>query len=317
MTRIYSQILNQILKYDKITIFRHNNPDGDAVFSQSGLATFLKDNFKNKKIKVCGLQKCKIFDNVEKVSTSFIKGSLAIIVDTSNHERIDDERYQLADYKIKIDHHPVVDSYGDINYVDDKKAAACQVVAEMLLSKTFSKYKISPKAAELLYSGILTDTLNFKTTSCTDKTLITASKLIKIGNIKMGEMSNKLFDKDIEMFNLVTKLRSQLIVKDHFAYALLEEKTLKKIGIDFSEAKNNIDAFGNIKGINIWAIFVYNNKEHIYEASLRSKSGYVINKIAAKFGGGGHMNASGVKGINRKQCDEIIKELIEVSNKSH
>ena len=50
----YKQVLSMIKKYDKIVIFRHEMPDYDALGTQMGLATWLKENFKGKEIYVTG-----------------------------------------------------------------------------------------------------------------------------------------------------------------------------------------------------------------------------------------------------------------------
>ena len=48
----YSKVLELIKKYNKICVFRHIIPDFDALGSQLGLYYFLKENFKDKDIKL-------------------------------------------------------------------------------------------------------------------------------------------------------------------------------------------------------------------------------------------------------------------------
>ena len=74
----YEELLHSIQSYEKITVFRHLSPDGDAVFSQAALAIFLKENFPEKKVKQCGLQSFDLYDNCEKVSSSFITGFFSL-----------------------------------------------------------------------------------------------------------------------------------------------------------------------------------------------------------------------------------------------
>lgn len=311
----YSKILDKIKEYDKITIFRHVSPDGDAVFSQMALYTFIKDNFKNKKVRKCGFEDFELYPNVERVSDSFIEDSLAIVVDTSDRGRVDDLRFLNAKYIIKIDHHPPYDAYGNINCVDTNTAAACELITDILFSEPFKKYKKSPAVCEFLYSGMLTDTLNFKTASCTAQTLAFATILVKQGNIKMSDRSDYLFSKSIAEFNGVSKLRNHLKIKGHFGYLLLEKKELDEIGLSYSAAKNNIAEFGNIKDINVWVICVYNDDKKYYEASIRSKRKYIINETVRKYGGGGHKNASGVRGLKKAQVKLMLNDLEIIANK--
>lgn len=314
MNKNYIKILDKIKEYKKISIFRHISPDGDACFSQMALYTFLKENFKDKRIKNCGFDSYELFNNVEKVNDSFIKGSLAIVLDTSDKKRIDDQRVELADYIIKIDHHPPFDDYGDLNYVNVKAAAACELLADILFSSSFKKYYKSPKVCEYLYSGMLTDTLNFKVAACTSDTLKLASTLVKNGEFKMSDISDYVFASKLDIFSKITKLRTYLKTSGHLAYLLLNQKDLDNIGLSYSEAKNNIAEFGNIQEINVWCFFVYNKEKDYWEGSIRSKRKYIINGIARRYGGGGHANASGVRELKITDCKNMINDLKLIAN---
>ena len=63
---MYKQLLKKIKEYDKITIFRHVRPDGDAMFSALAMAQYLKDNFKDKKIKLAGKEEYDVISKIEK-----------------------------------------------------------------------------------------------------------------------------------------------------------------------------------------------------------------------------------------------------------
>jgi len=69
-----------------------------------------------------------------------------------------------------------------------------------------------------------------------------------------------------------------------------------------------------IGGIHTWAIFAYDKPNEIIRGSIRSR-GAVINEIAMKHNGGGHIYASGVKIKTFEEVDEIIQELDEVCKK--
>ena len=310
---MYKNILDKINEYQNITIFRHVHPDGDAMFSAYALYLFLKDNFKEKKIKVSGFDTYDKFNKIDKVSDNFINNSLGIVLDTSNRERIDDPRALNTKYLIKIDHHPIIDQYGDINYVEDFSAACAEVLARMFLSKEFSKYKLSKKVCEALYCGILTDTMNFKTSSCKPETLYIASLLAKKGDLKMSKLTVMLFDDSLEEFKLDAKLRTKLQIKDKFGYILLDSKELKKLNSDSEKVKSHVECIGAISELNIWALFAYNSKTKMYDGSIRSKAQLTVNKLAAEYGGGGHKCAAGVRSLNIQQVNEIIEKLAYIS----
>ena len=283
---MYRNILEKIKEYDSICIFRHQRPDGDAMFSALALYHFLHDNFPEKKIRVAGNDAYDVISRNDKISNPFIRKSLAIVLDTSVFSRIDDERASAADFMIKIDHHPSVENYADINLIDAKASACAQILAKIFLSAEFKEYTLSQEACKYLYCGIISDTINFRTTNVTSYTLYLASKLVRKGNLEVAELVEFVFDKDLESFKKSTKIRTMLNVKGKFGYVIMKESDLKKLDLTLMEAKNNIDEFGRIKDLNIWALAIEN--EGKFDCSVRSKRGFMINSLCREYGGGGH-----------------------------
>src|SRR5574344_1511301 len=121
ITKQAVEILDNIEKYDRIVVFRHESPDFDALGSQFGLAYWLQDNFPNKEIFAPGYSFTEVGKNLfpknDEISDEKLKEKpfLALILDTSDSKRISDKRYVLADKIIKIDHHPFGENYGYIN----------------------------------------------------------------------------------------------------------------------------------------------------------------------------------------------------------
>ncbi|MBQ1322545.1 MAG: DHH family phosphoesterase [Erysipelotrichaceae bacterium] len=310
---MFKEILSVIQEYDKISIFRHVRPDGDCMFSAIALESFIHDNFPKKQVKIAGEDTYDVFQRNDKLSDSYIRNSLAIVVDTSSHDRIDDTRSLSAPFVIKIDHHPIEDKYGNINYVDPKAAACAEIIAEMFLSPAFKGMIISQNTCRYLYAGIIADTINFRTTNTSAKTLSIASKLVKKGNLDVASVVEYVMDKDLAYFKHSTKIRSKLKVKGHFGYIVLSKEQLDKIGVTNMEAKINIDEIGKIKEFNIWSIATEN--DGLYDVSVRSRRGYTINEICAHYGGGGHKNAAAAKKLTKKDLNEMYKILYLLAEK--
>ena len=308
---MYSKLLNLIEEYNDICIFRHVRPDGDATFSSLAMYYFLKDNFKNKNIKIGGNEKFDLVSKNDKISDKLIQKSLVIILDTATSERIDDFRALAGKYIVKIDHHPITEQYGELNIVNPNASSASEVLAKILLSSKFNKYKISQKVYEYLFCGILTDTLCFKTANTTSNTLKIASKLVEYGNLKISDLYEYINDVNIDTYNKISKLRTYLKVENSFGLIKLDKKALVKLDMDALEAKNQIDEIGGIKELKVWAIATEN--EDGWDCSLRSKRPYVINKFTYKYGGGGHPNACAVKHVSLSQINSLIKEISEFS----
>lgn len=311
---MYRELLNRIKEYKNICIYRHIRPDGDAVFSQFAMYQFIKDNFKDKHVEMIGTMEYDLMPYTNTVNKSFISKSLVIVLDTSSCGRVDDLSYELGNYIIKIDHHPETDPYGDINYVDDSCASTTEHLAKIFYSKEFSKCILSSDVCMYLYSGILTDSNCFSTSSTSSNTLYYASKLCKDGNFNISALNNYLFDLDIERYKNISILRNKLVIEDYVGYVIANEILLNKLKMDQNDAKNAIDEFNHIKGLRIWAIYAYNKETKLYDASIRSNTKYAINTLCAKYNGGGHKNACGVKNLTFKQVKSMISDLKNIAN---
>ena len=102
------RIFALIAQYDTITLFRHQAADCDALGAQFGLKQWIQEHYPDKQVYALGTSlgsHGKDFPPIDAVSDEIITCSLAIILDTANAQRIDDERWRKAAYKIKIDHH--------------------------------------------------------------------------------------------------------------------------------------------------------------------------------------------------------------------
>ena len=309
---MYKELLNKIENYEYITIFRHKRPDGDATFSACALKEFIKDNFKDKHVYLCGDE---IYDKLpihEEVSDDLINNSLAIILDCANGDRVDDDRFKNAKEIVIIDHHPtnnILDN--DLYIVDTNASAACELLTKILYS---TKLIISKKTCEYLLCGILTDSNGFSTANTTCDTLYYASKLVKDGDLKIADLCELVFGYSYSDYLKITKLREYLKISHEVGYALLNQDDLKSIGMTYDEAKNHVNEFSSISDLKIWAIFVYNSNTNLYDASVRSRRKYVINTTCEHYNGGGHKNACGVKNLSEKNVECLLFDLIKIAN---
>lgn len=305
----FSGLKESIEAFDSIVIFRHINPDGDASGSQSALKTWLKDNYPEKDVYAAGSQVCTqgVWPANDEVSDEVIRKSLAVVLDTAAANRCDDSRFENAAKIIRIDHHPDRTPYGDLSFVNEKAAAACQILAEWFEQQ--GKH-MSSKCAEYLYKGILTDTLRFSTSNTTPETLKAAAWLTGFG-IDIPAINRELFDLSMDEFRLTSAIRAKVNAESSgFAWLIMSEKEMESFGVNGSEARGHIDEIGHVRDFRIWAMFTENRKDGVlsYDASLRSKK-TDISIIAQQFGGGGHKNASGVKGLSEADLYKI-KELL-------
>lgn len=168
-------------QYDIITIYRHVSPDADALGSQFGLKQWIQETYPQKQVYALGKDagsKQSLFPHMDSVSDETIAASLAIILDTANGARVDDERWSMAARTLKIDHHIVVESFADVEVVEDLFGATCEMLAFMFEQK---QLQLSPVCAQYLYGGIIADTLRFSIATIKPRTLRTAAYLLEMG----------------------------------------------------------------------------------------------------------------------------------------
>ncbi len=308
----YKKVLNLINEFNRIAIFRHQKPDYDAIGSQLGLAYFIMDNFKNKEIIYTGddhvslTPKC--FPKMMQVDDEwFKKPFLAIIVDTSNSDRIADDRYKLADKIIKIDHHPQVENFGDIQIVDPTMSAAGELLANMLIK--FDGYKISRRSAKEIYKAIAGDSNRFLYAEVNAHTFAVAKYLYNIG-LELPTIYKEMYSEDLSSLEF-TKwvLEHYRITKEGIAYYVLNKEDLDRLHLPAERGKDCLYLFDHFDNVPIWLSITYDESKKNYRVSLRS-NGLDVESVASKYRGGGHLQASGAK---LKSLDELPNLLADLA----
>ncbi len=311
----YSAILRAIKRYQKIAVFRHIRPDFDAMGSQMGLVTWLKDNFPDKEIHYLGDNHPtftgRIFPKTETLNNEWFSDGdfLAIIVDVGDKERIADPRYIKAKYKVKIDHHPCkkeIAPHATVCVLES--ASAAELVADFCLSQ--KGYAFSKEAARYFYIGIVGDSGRFMFSTTSVHTFAVAEELLKTG-IKISDIYLEMYEKDIQ------SLKNQAYVLSHFdvtshgvAYYLLPIEVQQEMRITTEQGKEHVNLFSNIQGINAWCSITQDvdKKEPCWRISIRSKK-EDISGVANRWGGGGHKQASGAKIKDLTELNAFLKDL--------
>lgn len=303
------KITELIQTYDKIIIHRHVRPDPDALGSQGALKEIIQYSFPDKKVYAVGTDDpaYSFLAKMDKISDDTFKEALIIVCDTANTERIDDQRYTLGDKIIKIDHHPNVDPYGDIRWVDTTSSSTCELIYEWFLHAKSHGFRMTKNAARLLYAGIVGDTGRFLFPSTTAKTFTYATELIQYDFDRQA-----LYDGLYRVGENIARLKGHILQnftknETGASFVKLTKDDLEYFGVTALETSQIVGTLGDIDGILAWAIFV--EEEEQIRVRLRSK-GPVINKIAAKYNGGGHPLASGAS-IYKWEEVSYVKEDIE------
>ncbi len=151
--------LNEIMKCiednDTIIIHRHVRPDPDAYGSQLGLKYYIQINFRKQVFAVGEAESSLSFiGELDNIDDKTYQDALVIVCDTANAPRIDDERYSTGRKLIKIDHHPAVDQYGDINLVNTNASSTSEIIYD-LISHFNDEAIVNKDIALILVSSVI------------------------------------------------------------------------------------------------------------------------------------------------------------------
>lgn len=308
---MFKQIYKQIKKYNKIIIARHIGADPDALGSTLGLKEAILNTFPKKEVYVVGAPaaKHKYIGLLDKFTDDMYENSLLIVLDTPNTHRIDGVDVNKFSYKIKIDHHPFIEKFADIELIDETASSASQLVVELIKN---TKLKLNKSAAEKLFVGIIGDTNRFMYYYTTSKTFDLVSYLLRETNLDFTNLYENMYTRNLHDLRFQSYVINNLtLTEDGFGYIKLEQDILDEFGIDVSTATNVVNSLTYIENMYAWAIFAYDKLNSNVRGSIRSR-GPIINDIASNYNGGGHIYASGVRISDFDIADKLINDLNEV-----
>ncbi|MBO5041591.1 MAG: bifunctional oligoribonuclease/PAP phosphatase NrnA [Clostridia bacterium] len=302
-------IFEKIKEYDRIVIFRHKRPDGDAVGSTLGLRGILKLSFPKKEIIV---NNCDYSDYVgflggedPAMPDEFYAEALGIIIDTATSDRVSNPRYALCKEICKIDHHIPKESYGNYEWVEEHRSSSCEMIAAFYA--TFKdELKIDVETATLIYAGMVTDSGRFRFRSVSGDTMRLAGMLLDEG-VDTDHLYANLYMKEFHTLKFQAEVYKKMKISENgVAYLYVSRAMQEKFGLTFEEACASVSYMDSIKNSLIWIAFIEADDGNI---RVRLRSRFVtINQIAEKYNGGGHDCASGATVKSRAEMRKLIAD---------
>ena len=308
---MFTELLEKIKEFDTIIIHRHSNPDGDALGSQIGLKNIIKENFPAKTVYVVGDMTARFAfmegSEMDTIDDAVYENALAIVLDTSASSLISDERYKSAKATARMDHHIFCEKICDVEVTDTSYESCCGLITEFAIK---TGLRLNSLAAKSLFTGMVTDSGRFRYDSTTSQTFRLASRLLE-EEFDTGEVYAGLYADDFQH----VRLRAQFILKIQFTsenvgYIYTDKEELASYGVStFTISRGMVGTMGDLRGVDIWVNFT--ETEEGVLAELRS-SQYNINTVAVKYGGGGHLKASGATLKNREEAMAMLEDLNEI-----
>ena len=296
---MFNEIYEKIKEHDTIVIVRHIGADPDALCSQIALRDSIRLTFPKKRVFSWGSTSTRFnylprLDRLEEVSDI-----LLIVVDTPDKKRVDFSFTTSIDYSIKIDHHPFVEKFCDLEYIDDTASSASEIVLELINETPLVN---SFDIANTIFTGIASDTNRFMF-NASSKVLGLCSRLLEEYKIDTQLVYSNLYTRPLTEVRLQGYIGLNMKVTENgFGYIKLFDDVLNNLSVDSGSAGNMVNTFNYIEGVYAWAVVTKDSKNDLFKVNIRSR-GPVINSVAEKYNGGGHKFASEARIHGEEQVD--------------
>lgn len=290
---IIGAIKERLEKAKNIVIASHVRPDGDAIGSLLGLGLALKNAGKSVQMVLA--------DGVP-ASFKYLEGSELIVnqptgehdtfitVDSAEFKRVGKVFENFGQADINIDHHKTNGNYALLNLIEAEEVATAAILTNHLPEWG---YEITQPIAAALLTGIITDTLGFRTSNMNPSALRVCAELMETG-VDMP---------DIYMRSLVKKTfvaakywgagLSNMEHKDGIVWSTLTLEDRKRTGYGGNDDADLINMISAIDGHKVGMIFVAQSDSHVKISWRALEPGIDVSQVAKHFNGGGHAAAAG------------------------
>ncbi len=308
---IYPGIISKIKESNRIAIMSHIMPDGDNVGSSLALYNALKKYGKDVRFI--------LDDDIPKVYC-FLKGSdkvekpgahesfdVVIALDCGDAERLGKCGVYLKDnFVINIDHHISNNGYGDLNMVDANAAATGEIIYHII---KILGIDMDTDISECLYTAIVTDTGQFQYSNTTSITHQIAGDLINNG-VNVSLMFERIYQNSSKEKIMLMKTALDTLEfynNDAVSCISLSLEQMREANAKEEDCDGLINLARDIECVEV-AIFLKELEPGKIKVGLRSKKKVDVAEVALKYGGGGHVRASGC--TLQGTIDEVKKQIL-------
>ncbi len=291
-------VLLKELKGQRVVVIGHQRPDGDCIGSQVALCRILRAQG----IDAIGVNPDRVPRRIRFLigDTPFFQrdeiahdGRLPLFTDCADHGRAGDRMRELYPEAYGcFDHHLSNHGFGRHNFVDTASAATAEVLAGLFLD---AGLPIDKTTAQALYTGIMTDTGQFRFASTSVRVFALAAELVARG-AEPALAGQELYER--ESFGKLKLLQYYIgSLKQEcggrVCIGVLRNGIFEESGASVEDTEGLVDYARSIEGVEIGVLI--EERPGVIKASLRAKHGGLrMDTLAAQFNGGGHASAAGL-----------------------
>lgn len=314
MNDLQRRIRDRIQSAQRVLVTSHIRPDGDAIGSSLALGLALLDAGRQVQVVMAdGLPSSFRHLPGSEIILTRADGEfdLIISVDCSDLKRVGKALDGYRPPDIVIDHHSTNEAFGDLNLIDPQAAATASVLTRYM--QAWNLTITAPVAANLL-TGLVTDTLGFRTSNTTPEVLRQAADLIELG----ADMTRLYYLSLVRRTFSATKYwgagLSNLERADGIVWTALTLSDRKIAGYTGNDDADLISVISSIDEADVAIIFTEQNKNKTKVSWRGLKLNIDVAQIASQFGGGGHKAASGAELSG--SLENVKKRVLEITRKA-
>lgn len=289
-TETHEQIRQKFQDAKRVVVMSHIRPDGDAIGSIIGLGLGLKALGKQvQMILTDGVpSNFRYLAGSDQVQRS-IRGEydLAVVVDCSDLLRVGGALNERKP-DINIDHHVTNLRFAETNLVIPEAVATAAILAEFMPAWGLP---VDQEIATALLTGIVTDTIGFRTSNMTPQALRLSADLMEKGANLPDLYTKSLVTKTYEAVRLWGMGLGRIQREDQMVWTTLTLEDRQAASYPGNDDADLVNVLASIDA-DVAVIFVEQKDQHV-KISWRARPGFDVSKIALQFGGGGHAAAAG------------------------
>lgn len=290
---VTAAIADRLGAAEKVLIASHVRPDGDAVGSLLGLGLALENAGKTvHMVLVDGVPSSfHYLEGSDRVRKDPVKDfDTFVTVDCADFKRLGKPFEDFGSPDINIDHHITNERFGILNLIEGKEVATAAILTDCLPAWGF---EITQPVAAALLTGIITDTLGFRTSNITPEALRQAAALMETG-VDMSELYMRgLVRRSLSSARYWGAGLCKLESTEGIVWSSLSLADRKASGYDGNDDADLINMLSAIEGHQVGLIFVEQHNNHVKISWRALEQGVDVSPVAMHFGGGGHAAAAG------------------------
>lgn len=292
---------NLLSKAQKIVIVSHRSPDGDTIGANLALRLALKYQWGKEVISACidpVPENADFLPEAKEYKTDFdLAWADAIITVDAGADymiafgKTKPELFSGNPPIINIDHHPSNMGYGKINIVEDTAASTTQILFHFL---KFCGFKMDRKITTCLLNGLYFDTGSFMHSNTTPQVLEVASQLLWKGADFKTIARRQFHTRTVSQLKIYGKILERAHVNDQkITVSAVTQKDFDETGAKSEDTTGAVDYLNSIPDGNFCCL-LFEDRKGVIKGSFRTRVNNInLSELAAVFGGGGHVKASG------------------------